>query len=446
MNEREENKELTQRIAETLRSHAEPYKEGAWERYVTAYGKPKRRVLWWPYWSAAAALLLAVGVFWHIRRPNAPDGMQPEIAQHDASTPQRVAPEAIEVPITGQGPGDEALVPQTSLVQIQTSDGRHVEASEGERLLPAVNLAEVRIDTVAAQYTAIQDATPRGAVALPDTAKGTETNPIPQRLATTAEEYTPEQPAERFPRNGLVDQEPVNPTYAVATNKPESPMGKWDLGLVVSPSLTSEQVNMGGGIAVAYRLSDKFSLGSGVSIGQLGVGQNRNYEPGVAYSDIQNSLNPNTGSNGFVADARAYREETSVTSNVVTLDIPFDLRYEVAKGFYTSVGVSYVAVLDEQRTSHFVSGLNERTLEDKYAGDKDLAAAVEAVFSEEKIAAQPLKGKGYAGFVNFSIGRKIPLSSKLSIAVEPYFKLPIGRLSQADMDFTNGGIRIVTGF
>lgn len=445
MNEREENKELIQRMAETLRNHVEPYREGAWERFATANTKPAKRVLWLPYWGAAAVLLLAMGLFWFTRRPNTPDGVQHEIAQHDADSPQQAAPRVTKVPATGKSPVDDTLVPETSLVQIPTADDRRAKAPENDPLLLAVNSANVDSDTVAAQYTVTQDVMPGGAVAVFDTAAGTKADPVPQPLATTVEEDTPEQPADRFSRNGLVDQEPVNSAYAVAANKPEGALGKWNLGLVVSPSLTSEQVNMGGGIAVAYRLSDKFSLGSGVSIGQLGVGQNPDYEPGMQ-SDFQNYPSPNTGGNGFIAEAKAYREETSVTSSVVTLDIPFDLRYDVAKGFYTSVGVSYVAILDEQRTSHYVAQLNERTLENNYAADKNLAAAVEAVFSEEKIAAQPLKGNGYTGFMNFSVGRKISLSSKLSIAVEPYFKLPIGRLSRADMDFTNGGIRIVTGF
>ncbi|GGG85923.1 hypothetical protein GCM10007415_19200 [Parapedobacter pyrenivorans] len=436
MNEREENKELIRRIAETLRDHVEPYKEGAWERFDGAHTKPARRVLWLPYWSAAAVLLLAVGLFWFTRQSENPEHAQPDLARQGVGS-QQVIP---------QEPATSVSIQEEQPIDATVGTALPVSIAENEQLL-AVGHTVVNRDAVAATDTVAEDAIRLDeAIGLADTTAVTEENPISQRLAATVERDTPGQSVNPFSAEGLVDQETSSPAYAIAANKSRGSLGKWDLGLVVSPSLTSEQVNMGGGIAVAYRLSDKFSLGSGVSIGQLGVGQNPNYEPGMEYSATPNAPNPSTGSAGFVADAKAYREETSVTSSVVALDIPFDLRYEVAKGFYTSVGVSYVAVLNEQRTSHYVARLNERTLENNYAADKNLAAAVAAVFSEEKIADQPMKGKGYTGFVNFSIGRKIPLSSKLSLAVEPYFKLPIGRLSRADMDFTNGGIRIVTGF
>src|SRR5690606_12927445 len=149
---------------------------------------------------------------------------------------------------------------------------------------------------------------------------------------------------------------------------------------------------------------------------------------------------------GYSKEAIDYRKEVSVTSSVVTLDIPVDLRYEVAKGFYTAVGVSYVAVLNEQRTSHFVDQLNKKTIESGHLPNTDRVVATEFTYSSEKIAAQPLRGNEYAGFMNFSIGKRLPISRKLSLSIEPYFKLPIGRLSREEMDFTNGGIRIVTGF
>src|SRR5690606_35951257 len=66
--------------------------------------------------------------------------------------------------------------------------------------------------------------------------------------------------------------------YAVAPTVQD--MERWDLGVMVAPSLTSEKVNLGGGLTVAYRISDKFSIGSGVSIAQLGVGENPDYQPG----------------------------------------------------------------------------------------------------------------------------------------------------------------------
>src|SRR3546814_8315386 len=95
-----------------------------------------------------------------------------------------------------------------------------------------------------------------------------------------------------------------------------------------------------------------------------------------------------------------------MTSNVVTLDIPLDLRYEVAKGFYTSVGLSYVAVLDEQRTGHYVDRLNKNTFANTQSSTANRIASTEFVYSSERIPAKPLRGNGYAGYMNFSIGKR----------------------------------------
>src|SRR5690606_22842438 len=123
-----------------------------------------------------------------------------------------------------------------------------------------------------------------------------------------------------------------------------------------------EKLNLSGGIAVAYQLSDKFSVGSGVSIGRLGMGENPNYNP--SSGNLPRYSAAPVGDEyiqGLAKSREEYKRDVTLTSNVVALDIPLDFRYEIFKGFYTSVGVSYVAVLSEQRTEHFIGGLNETT-------------------------------------------------------------------------------------
>src|SRR5690606_3314868 len=97
---------------------------------------------------------------------------------------------------------------------------------------------------------------------------------------------------------------------------------------------------------------------------------------------------------------------TSITSTLLAVDIPVNLRYHVTKGLYTSVGVSFLGILNERRTNHFVDHINQPTA----------SPQLTAVHSTERSRDQPLEGKGYAGFINFSIGRNVPLSSKLSIS------------------------------
>src|SRR3546814_4207181 len=130
---------------------------------------------------------------------------------------------------------------------------------------------------------------------------------------------------------------------------------------VCSSDLTSEAVNIGGGFAVAYRISDKFSVGSGISVAELGVGENPGYQP--QHEGVLNSPSTSDYFNGHSGFAVNYRREVSITSNVVTLDIPLDFRYEVAKGFYTSVRLLYVAHLGEKRNGNYFDCFNKITFD-----------------------------------------------------------------------------------
>lgn len=426
MNKGEEHKELIQQVAERLRNHTEPYKEGAWERFAAAYGHKRRRRMW-PYWSAAAILLATIGLYLTVQQPNE-SATQPQFVQQDAM-PQSVAPTEIEEHEQEESERPETVV-GSAILPAHDQGKTRPHHEEVEQDLHAGTQA------VGNEMALVKDSVGDHRVAdrtsvLADTASTPDH--MPNRLAAAIETEGAGHPD----------------AYTKMPPKSDSGMEKWDVGLVVSPSLTSETVNIGGGLAVAYRISDKFSIGSGISIAQLGVGENPNYRPGYTsrQSDLSAPTNPSVDYpvfNGKSEAALGYKQEVSLTSSVVTLDIPLDIRYEVAKGFYTSLGVSYVAILNEQRTGHYIDKINTNTFTNGSSADR--LAPTEFVYSSEKISDKPLRGNGYAGFMNFSIGKKLPISTKLFLSVEPYFKLPIGRLSKEEMNFTNGGIRVVTGF
>ncbi|MFB2117626.1 hypothetical protein [Parapedobacter sp. 2B3] len=426
MSEREDDNELIHQLAERLRNHTVPYKDGAWERFAAAHGQRRRKA--WPYWSAAAALVAAIGLYWFTRYSDETPAPLQVVQQEAMSQPRPAMPTEADRNVEGEKRPQRGTAGQRSFAPVQVVEGEEVPVVDGGA------------DPGVTVETAVL------AVAATDTA--TTPDPASHRVAAAIEPEEVEQPVHGDGKDvvfdpGVVDQGRL----AVASVHKAPGMEKWDLGLVLSPSLTSEAVNIGGGVAVAYRISDKFSVGSGVSVAQLGLGKNPNGTPvNRLQQDMSSAPVPSNGFNGESASAVNYKREVSTTSSVVTLDIPLDLRYDVAKGFYTAVGLSYVAVLDERRTSHYVDRLNKNTFAHSQLSAADRLASTEFVYSSEKIPAKPLRGNGYAGFMNFSIGKKLPLSSKLSLSVEPYFKLPIGRLAKEEMNFTNGGIRIVTGF
>ncbi|HLS38996.1 MAG TPA: hypothetical protein VK023_12080, partial [Sphingobacterium bovisgrunnientis] len=54
--------------------------------------------------------------------------------------------------------------------------------------------------------------------------------------------------------------------------------------------------------------------------------------------------------------------------------------------------------------------------------------------------------KGFSGFANFSLGKKVNMNRKMSLSVEPFVKVPLGQFRKSDLDYTNSGIRIITTF
>src|SRR5690606_14393522 len=124
--------------AERLRNHTVPYKEGAWERFRAAHGRPRRKL--WPYWSAAAVLLATLGSYWIIRHSNE-TLMPPQIVQQDAE-PSSVVPSEHESDIL-DGTDTEVVADQLVLPANNRGRERQQRPDMEERFL-AETVVEVR--------------------------------------------------------------------------------------------------------------------------------------------------------------------------------------------------------------------------------------------------------------------------------------------------------------
>src|SRR5690606_2483753 len=54
----DKHKDITEQMAEKLRKHSLPYKEGAWERFQEFEASKSKKIVLWPYFTAAAAMLI----------------------------------------------------------------------------------------------------------------------------------------------------------------------------------------------------------------------------------------------------------------------------------------------------------------------------------------------------------------------------------------------------
>ncbi len=442
MNKKDKDREdIIEKMIAALKEHEEPYSPGAWERFsAKSAGQPapasRRSILPWAAWGAAASVILAVGLFFVLQQDRFENPVLEDLVQN------KQIPQSQDTQHT-----DSELVPST--VRPALSSRPTVAATSVDR--ETVVRRQEPLDLFAQNL--------RVAVAQDE------------RLITQVSLETPEFATARSSEESwmarldpLTDLTPI----AVQPRKLEQTEDKWSLGLMVASALTTEKVNVGGGLNVTYQLSDNFSISSGVGIASLGVNSSgdRLFSTGVGFSSRayhahqdapqgfpapSDPLGPNKpGSEGLMAadkiPAFHHRTLTGVTSEVVALDIPIQLNYQVSKTFYTSVGVSVVGILNENRTNHYLDLVNRPVESVAGYASSSLQYSVQQVYVREAAAEAPLRNQGLGGFLNFSVGRKIPFSANLNLSVEPFFKMPLGQLQNSDMNMTNAGFRLVADF
>lgn len=443
----DKNEDLFRQMAEKLRGHTEPYRQGAWEQFATKSGitqRPKRTM--WPYW-AAAVLLVAVSATLLLWQP-----ADPAALPHYAETGERdeVAKSATGPALAGEDDdAPTAVVPEAAA----PSADAPTYAVEARRAEPTVEQPvdiglAVREDPAETQAIALE---------LVDTLPGNlviaevQAEDPAQPLAVQIEEGIP--PVVEGDKPSVAPDPAASPfgqspaLYAdhgkdVQDEARTEQGSRWGVSVVVSPSLTNEKFNMGGGLALAYRISDKFSVSSGVSLAEMGVGQYpaEDLHGGrYASADFNSPQNTPVGSGELTAGYETLGNSylTSVTSSLLAMDVPLDLRYHVSDRFYSSVGMSLFAVLDERRTVHYTTTTVSQNMNGPQYNRREFS---------QQAAQQPIADQRVGGFLNFSVGHRVPLSKRVSLSLEPYFKVPMGNLSKQDMNLNHGGLKIVTGF
>lgn len=442
-NEHDKSEELFRQMADKLRGHAEPYRQGAWERFAKDSGMARRtNRTAWPYW-AAAVLLVLVSVAVLLRHPT--DPATEGYTEHHAGQGGQASSDVRPVEKEGTTLAAEHLMERTESTRAATAALAGAATSHPFDTRVAVDgpTADphetfVMADTMAASQMA------RGTVL--EVAQADERSGPPVVVSTDSLTRKSDGLAA-----GAPDVSPFGEAHPLKTNgygTAERNGGaadngsRWDLAVVVSPSLTSEKINMGGGIALAYRISDRWSIRSGVSIAEMGVGQ---YPAGsrqgarTATYDYPVPQSAPTVNGELTADHEYLGNSylTSVTSSLLAMDVPLDLRYHVTERFYSSVGMSLFAVLDERRTVHYTTTTASQELNGTRYNRREFS---------QRVSSQPIADQRVGGFLNFSIGHRLPLSKRVSLSVEPYFKVPMGSLSKQDMNLNHGGLKLVTGF
>lgn len=436
-----DKKDSIEYIVNHLKSREEiPYREGAWEDFRRRYLVSAKRPAY--IWGAAAAILLVLGVagWWYLEINDKLSLEVPMVATNEM--PQRV-----ERPATVEDRVQR-------LPQQGTPDAAPVEAG----LDPVQKHDDILSRAVAEVYTMEQ-----------------------QHLSLDIRRGLPfgvSLPPAEFKHSGnllaTVDREDLDmhrslPPYLGYQNISSDIVGKeidgqsknvrfsdrFSLGLIVSPSATNQRTSFGGGLLLSYNIGKNFSVRTGATYSQYEVQTLKDpAHPDIV--EVAKAPNPESAvaSDRYAASSLGLRDMMPIIPNVngvsgivQTLDIPLEARYTVYKGFYATTGVSYAAVLGQRRYAHYIENVNATPFDAGLPNsEREMQSAVTPVTRVMESENTNVRTNGFGGFVNMSVGKELKVNPKVSLMVEPFVKMPIGNFRHADMNYRNGGVRIITNF
>ncbi len=189
---------------------------------------------------------------------------------------------------------------------------------------------------------------------------------------------------------------------------------------------TADKINVGGGFQTAYIISDNFSINSGLLI----ANHNMNSK-----ESIQKDKEVYKSSNKTLI-------KTSETNIKFTgVDIPLNIQYNL-NNLYVSTGISSIFYLKE---SYSINYYSENTTEIFNYETKSYNKVYYYDTENETINKKAFNTFDFAKLFNISLGYKIPLK-KGSLIVEPYAKLPIGKLTSYNILYGYGGLGLKYGF
>ncbi|MDR7128723.1 hypothetical protein J2X69_001055 [Algoriphagus sp. 4150] len=182
--------------------------------------------------------------------------------------------------------------------------------------------------------------------------------------------------------------------------------GKFNVSLQAAPDLSGIKLNQVGkagraiGIGAEYFLRPKISIASGVFYSFKPYSANDGYQ--LSYGD----------------------QPDRVIGECDILDIPLNLRFYPIEGklqrFFASAGLSTYLMLKE----HYKLEYRNTQTGYPYSHELDFSGANNHFF----------------GVVNFSVGYERKLGNKLSVQVEPYFKVPITGVGEGDISLKSTGL------
>lgn len=442
------NKEVIEEIIDRLQTIKDfEYKEGAWERFKTTEGagvagRKIRHIN--RYIAAAAMLLVGLGVSYFLL--NSQKDSSKSIT--DATTPLLVDTKPIQEVNKEYKENDKTVVAEVSdNAIVAVGAGSVQDADESAVNLPYLTGARVDHKISVPQYM--------------DGLRLAGKESLDNKDYSIHHEVSNPVSTKSLLDHLVLANSSLANSVLTGTNSEKS-LGpksfkygdRFDLGIYVSPySSTTDNLKVGAGFTLAYNITNKISVRTGASYNSYEVGVMK--DP-LSASSVEKIKTTVSNSVQYDSDGRAALTQMSkvsvpninaITGFVKSVEIPLEVKYNMNRSLYATAGVSYSTIINQERNAQYVENVNLNTFSNGFPeNEAEASKALQAVTKTVKSSEKNVNTNGYTGFVNFSVGKKVNVNKKFGISVEPYFKIPVGEFRRADMNYTNGGVRIMTSF
>lgn len=439
------DKELIEEIVERLKIQQDPpYKEGAWERFKKledASDVTLVSAMWTKVASVAACLLVAGFAGYFMIKKSVNDKIN--IFDNNivsSSLDPKVKPIYDKKDRGGEN-NHQKLYELPILVDAEGGK-RKIDKVDDDILLQ-LEYAKVNLDSSLVMESKLRQVS------------------APSKLNAIVYNLSPRKYADESSSNNLLNSNGflantsiINPIdEKVISPKTYNYGNKFSLGLFVAPNSTSDNLKIGAGLTVAYSINNRISIRTGASYNTYEVGVLKNPMSPASVETVSAPLIYDDPSTGFlqISSGQTFKMSlpniNAVSGFVESIEIPLEMKYNLSKSFYAAAGVSYSTIINQERNAQYVENIDMVTFKNGFPNsEKEAAQAMAVVTKTVKSSEKNVNTNGYNGFVNLSVGKKVKINSKFGVSIEPYFKIPVGEFRRSDMNYNNGGVRIMTTF
>ncbi|HVN59145.1 MAG TPA: hypothetical protein VMT63_12675 [Bacteroidales bacterium] len=412
MKSSETDRDLADLIIKTLDEHEEHYILGSWESFVKAR-KRRLRILFWFSATGIAATIMIGLIGFRMLFPVPSTGKTAGNAGHvfpDSAAKYKEMPAALTALSDPSGKKIKNIVKSYS-----GSGDKGSAPSEGNEVASQPGVAGIK--------------TPQSLQVIKENLRYSAVAGLEFHHSPGVNKDLIRNRHSGDPGNSTILNEDHS-GIIVANNDQDAGAGTRRLrfGVNIAPGMTSTgtvtSFNYAGGINADYEITDKLHLSTGLQL------------------EHQNAINKNTDSPSWIP---AGQSQALLTD----LDLPLNITWKFLKKgssrYYVTGGISSVACLTEKYVSTTYTQKMEAVV-NSTSGSQSLSYQLVNVKSTSTRTEEPLNSVNFAGRVNIIFGFEQHLSTKLSLHIEPFVKIPVTGLGSEDMKFTTSGVACKISF